>query len=251
MNMKKSLVILLCFLSSGILVAQDMKLDDLLAKYLKVIGQEKASKIQTIKTTGKLIQYGQVFQSIIFEKSPNKIHTEMEIQGTRIIMAFDGQNGWMINPVESLDPQDISADKITSTKKQMGIQHDPFGNFNNPFVNWKENGNMIELVGREDMNGTPVYNLKMTFNSGDVVNYYMDLEKFVILKMKQKSIINGQMREVESLVSDFRYVDGVMNPYKLETLYNGQIAFIFTRDKIEFNLPVDDAYFKKPEAEKK
>ena len=232
-------------------MSQDMKLDELLEKYLKTIGQDKFAKIQTIKITGKMVYpNGAEFSMTVIKKHPNLDRTEMEFQGTRIIAVFDGQTGWMINPVSgSLDPQDMSADMLNSNEKDN--QKDPFSIWNNPFFDWKENGNKIELVGKEDLNGTPVYNLKMTFNESDVVNYYMDIAKFVILKMKEKSTIQGQIAEVETIFSDFRDVDGIMYPFRYEILYNSQSAVVITVDKIEFNLPVDDAIFKKPEVNKK
>jgi len=247
MKMKKLLIILLSFLSTGILIAQDMKLDELLEKYYKAIGQDKSVKIQTFKITGKMSQRGGVvFQLISFNKRPDMERVEFDLQGTKLIVVFDGQTGWMINPLgESFEPQDMSADQINSGKKLYGTQKIPFG-WNNPLVNWKENGDKIELVGKEDINGMPAYNIKMTFSDNEVVNYYMDIEKNLILNSKEKSMIQGQIIDVETIYSDFRNVDSVLIPFKLETLYNGRSAAIITFDKVEINLPLDDAIFKKP-----
>jgi len=55
------------------------------------------------------------------------------------------------------------------------------------------------------------------------------------------------MTQIEIRYSDFRTVDGVLTPFMSEILNNGQSTLVYTIDKIEFNLPVDDATFKKPE----
>jgi hypothetical protein len=248
--MKKLLLLFSAILSMGVLSAQDLKLDEILAKYSKESGQDKLAKINTARMTGKMLQAEMEFLITSTEKRPGFDRTDIEFQGTKIVYVFDGETGWSINPVSgSMDPQDMSADMISSSKKEE--LKDPFSNWNNPLVNWKKNGSKIELVGREDMNGTPVYNIRMTFNENESVNYYMDIVKFVIYKSTQKSLLQGQLMDVESRFSDFRDVDGVMNPFRYETLYNGQPGMVITVEKIEYNLPVDDAIFKKPEINKK
>jgi outer membrane lipoprotein-sorting protein len=231
----------------GVLVAQDMKLDELLQKYSKARGQN----IQTVKMTGKMIQPGNPeFMITSFEKRPDMFRQEMEVQGTKIIVAFIGQTGWIISPtLGSFDPQDMPPSSFNSLNKE--LRSDPYVSWNNPIVNWKENGNKLELIGREDINGTQVYNLKLTFKDNEVANYYMDAAKFVMLLVKEKTMEQGQMNETEDKFSDFRDVDGVSMPFKIETITNGQTSTIVILDKCEFNLPIDDAIFKKPAVEKK
>jgi hypothetical protein len=250
MNMKKLLVVFLTLLSTGFLMSQDLKLDELLQKYLKAIGQEKMANIQTVKMTGKMNQGGPDISLTSIDKIPDLNRVEMEIQGTRIIIVLAGQTGWMINPLTgSFDPQDLSADMINSSGKEK--RSDPTSSWDNPFVKWKETGNVVELIGMENLNGTSVYNLKMTFKDKDVINYYLDAATFVIIDSKEKKTVQGQMMEVETRYSDFREVNGVLNPFKTEVLYGGQTGQLFTTDKIEYNLPFDDEIFKKPAINKK
>jgi hypothetical protein len=132
------------------------------------------------------------------------------------------------------------------TKSNKDDLCDPFLNWEGLFVNWKERGNMIELVGREDLNGTPVYNIRMTFKDNDVVNYYIDANKFVVLKMKAKEMIQGQLTDAETIYSDFRDVNGILNPFKTEMIYSGQPGPILIIGNCELNIPVDDSVFKRP-----
>jgi hypothetical protein len=250
--MKKLMIILLGFLFTVMLNAQDMKLDELLEKYFKVNEFDRFANVQTLKITGKMIRGGAEFPITAYRKYPDMEFMEIDIQGTKVILSVVGQTGWMIYPSSgSSDPQDLGPDIINNSRKILGFQKSPFEIWNNPFVNWKENGSNIELAGREDLNGTPVYNLKLTFKDNEEVNYYMDIEKLVILKTKQKTMNQGQSIEVEEIFSDYRNIDGFMVPYKLETLHNSSSNTVITFDKIEINVPVDDAIFKKPEVNKK
>lgn len=248
--MKKLLISVLSLFTMGIIIAQDMKLDELLDKYYKASGQDKLAKINTVKMTGKMLQGGLEFLLTSYEKRPDLNKAEIEFQGTKMVFVFVGQSGWTINPVSgSMDPQDMSADMLNSSKKE--DMKDPYSSWDNPLVIWKEKGYKIELVGKEDLVGTPVYNLKMTFNENESVNYYMDAAKFLILKTSQKATVQGQAIDVESIFADFKEVDGIMNQFKVETFYNSQSARIFITEKIEYNVPIDDVIFKKPEVIKK
>jgi outer membrane lipoprotein-sorting protein len=245
--MKKLLILLLSFLSTGLLIAQEMKLDDIVEKYLKVSGEEKFDKIETYVLKGEF-KIGTNFQITSYGKRPDMERTELVLNGTLIIYVFVGKTGWMVNPVnKSFTPQDMSAEMVKYQTKELGRDKIPFG-WNNPIYKWKEKGNKIELVGREDIDGTPVYNLRITFDDGDLANYYIDAEKFLILKMTRESENKGEM---EQIFSDYRDFDGIMFPKKLETFNNGASAIVLTFDSLIINVPIDDSKFKKPSANMK
>lgn len=241
--MKKLLVFIMCFLSASVLFAQDMKLEDILAKNFKASGQDKLAKITTIRVTMKMAEGGMEALITMSQKYPNSMRMETEFQGTKIIYAVDGQNGWMINPASgSLEPQDMPAEVLNDYIDNTGT----FLNWKNPFFNWKEKGNKIELVGKEDMNGTPVYNIKITFADNQVYNYFVDAAKFLVLKEKDTETMQGQEVTEEDIYSDFREIDGVLIAFKVEVSLNGQSGQSVTVDKCEFNIPLDDALFTKP-----
>jgi hypothetical protein len=236
--MKKVLILILSFLTTGVFFAQNLKLEDVLANYNKASGQEKLSKIQTMKMTGKVFQMGMEMTMSIIKKRPNLSRTEVVAQGMTIVIVYDGQTGWMIAPYTgSSDPQDMPEEQLNSVKKE---------DMDGPFTNWKEKGSQIELVGKENMDSIPVYNLKMTSKEGDVSNFYLDATRFTILKMKAKVMAQGQLTEVETKFSDFKDVDGIQTAHKMETMSNGQAGAQITFDKFEYDIPVDNAIFKKP-----
>ena len=232
-------------LPAGMLVAQNPTVDEIISKNLKAIGQDKLMTIKTIKTTGKMTQGGMEFLVTGIEKRPDFDRAEMEVQGVKIIMVREGKTGWMINPMTGTsDPQDLPAETIENMFNQS--RSDPELNWDNPFFTWKEIGAKVDLIGKEDINGTPVYNLKFTFKDGYVVNYYVDAVKFIVIKTKSTETAQGQTYEQETRYSDFKDVDGILYPAKDETLVNGQVASVAISEKVEFDLPVDDSIFKKP-----
>ena len=123
---------------------------------------------------------------------------------------------------------------------------DPVVNRDNPFYKWEENGIEVDLVGKEDMDGQPVYNLKFTFKNNYIVNYFLDAERFVVLRQISTKTEQGQTYNREIRYSDFTEVDGILCPVKTEILINGQITTTIIMDKCEFDIPIDDSIFKKP-----
>lgn len=243
--MKKQLVIILSILAAGPLLAQDLTLEEIITKNLSAIGQDKLMNIETLKVTGKMNQGGVEFQIIQYQKAPDMARQEVEIQGMTIIIGVEGETGWTINPMTgSSDPQDLPEEMVKSLWEE-SIE-DPVVNWDNPFYKWEENGIKVALVGKEDMDGQPVYNFKFTFKNNYIVNYFLDAERFVVLRQISTKTEQGQTYNHELRYSDFQDTEGILYPVKMEVLINGQIGTVFTIDKCEFNIPLEDSIFKKP-----
>ena len=57
----------------------------------------------------------------------------------------------------------------------------------------------------------------------------------------------GQVVLYESKIADYKPVDGVLMPFSLTQLVNGKLAMEITIEKMDANVPVDEAVFKMPE----
>ncbi len=237
--MKKLVLSLFGLFAAGIILAQDLTIEQVLDKYYNAVGQDKLSKVQSTKMTGKGFQMGMEFPLTVIRKRPNMSYTEVEVQGMKIISAFDGEKGWAIVPFTSPDPQDLPEEQVKSAKEQ-GIDGMLF--------DWKNNGRKVELVGKEDMDGTPVYNIKVTTKDNNVYNYFLDANNFLILKTKTSVLAQGQTVDAETVFSDYRDVNGIKMPFKMSQSANGQPGIEMTYDTIQFDVPVDNAIFAKPAA---
>ena len=69
--------------------------------------------------------------------------------------------------------------------------------FDSVFVDYKQKGHAIELVGKETLNGAPVYHLKVTKKGGPPQDYYLDAEtglekKISVAGRSPGRVANGQ-----------------------------------------------------------
>jgi outer membrane lipoprotein-sorting protein len=226
--------VILCM---GSAYAQDLQ--KILDKHFKAIGQEKILKVQTLVSTGIIGQMGMEMPFKTITKRPDKAYMEMDFEGTQIIMAFDGVNGWAVQPwTGSSEPVDLVGSELRPIKV--------LSDLDGSLWNYQEKEHQLELMGTEEMEGTEVYVLKLSKKDGDIIYYYLDSENYVISKMRYNIEVNGQETEMVALMSNFQVVDGYTVPFRTEQKFDGQTGMIITYEQVTFNEEIDDTIFLKP-----
>jgi outer membrane lipoprotein-sorting protein len=236
--MKKLIVTTLTLLiiaSASFVQAQS--LDDVLKKYVKATGLETLANAKSFQIKAKINQMGMELPMEMKIKKPNKFRIEMEMQGQKMVQAYDGEKGWMIAPWVSPDPQDMSSDQLKDAIDQADMEGELY--------HYKEKGHTIEFVGKVNLDGKPAYKLKLTTKDGNKKTYFIDADTYLVTKVKAKISANGQTVDVTQNMSDFKTFDGITMAMKLESISPMGKAEIVMED-IKLNVDIDDAIFKKP-----
>lgn len=237
--MKKTIVFFTALLLTGgfSIIAQD--LDEVLANHFEVIGQDKILEYQTFVAKGKIVQMGMEFPMTLIQKRPGMMRMEAEIQGAKLVQAYDGKTGWAIMPwTGSLEPQDMGEQETKGLKQMADIDGELY--------DWEKKGFQLTLIGEEDMEGTPVFKLKLVKEDGDEFLYYIDAENYVVLRTDAKVEVNGAKVESSSFYSNFKPVSGVILPFSIESRMNDQVTAQIAIDSYEMDSQVDDSLFTKP-----
>jgi len=222
---------------AGSLVAQD--LDEILSNHFEAIGQDKVLKVNTMTMKGKILQQGMELPIMLQMKRPGKVRMEASVQGQKIITSFDGENGWQINPMMgSLDPQDLGPDQVKEMKSM--------GDMDGDLYDYAAKGHQLELIGEEEMEGTPTYKVKLTKKDGDRVVYYFDAESYVILKIETTSTIQGVEQTFEQFPGNYKMVEGMAMPFNISSAYQGQILMEIVIDTVEIDQEMPDSLFVRP-----
>ena len=216
--------------------------DEIVTKYIKTVGgADKIQAVKTLRRTGKFTGGGG-FEAAITEenKRSNMVRQEFSLQGLTGVNAFDGTNGWKIEPWQGKkDAEPLGEEEM----KQIVESSD----FDGPLVNYQQKKNKIEFVGMEPVEGTDAFKLKVTLADGDVRYYYMDTDYYVPIKIDTKRMIRGAEREYETSLGDYKEVAGWYLPHSIETNVKGsQNKQKITYEKIEANVPMDDSRFRIP-----
>jgi hypothetical protein len=216
--------------------------DEIIASYVKTIGgMEKLDAIKTLKKSGRYTSPGGTEYRVVEEnKRPEMVRQEFQLQGMTEVTAWDGQAGWKIEPWQGKkDVEPLGEEE----KKQIVEDAD----FDGPLVGYKEKGNKVELVGREPVEGTDAYKLKVTLKSGDIQYFFMDTEYFVPIKIEKIRIVRGAPRESVTALGDYKEVAGVYVPHSYEFGPKGSASRSrIVYDKVEANVPLDDGLFRPP-----
>ena len=220
--------------------ASAQTVDELVKKSIDARGGiQKLKAIKSIKASGKLTTQGIEIPVTLQQKRPALMRMDMTFQGKSMVQAYDGDTGWKIDPFQgSSDPEKVAGDELKDLQEQSDID--------GSLVDYKEKGHTVELIGKEDMEGTPVYKLKLTRKNGDVRDIYIDAANYLELKVTAKRKTPGGEIEIEQYSGNFKPVNGVLFPFSIESKVKGQTVAQITIEKIETDVAIDDSVFKMP-----
>ena len=215
--------------------------DEIVAKNLKAKGgAEKWKSISSVKMTGTFSAQGMEGPMSLYAKRPNLSRQEITMNGRKLVQAFDGTTPWMILP---------DSEAAREMPEAQGESVRTNADFDGPLMDYAAKGHKIELVGKEKVGGTEVYHLKLTKKGGSVEHYYLDTESGIEVKRTVDVDAGGTKQTVETELSNFKSVDGIMIPHTMKQSVNGTPVAQMNVEKIEFNAPIEDALFRMPAKE--
>jgi hypothetical protein len=233
-------ITLLCFLPHP---AAAQTAEEVVKKALDARGgADKIKAFQSERITGRMLFAPDAEGTFVVElKRPQKMHSEIFVDGQTIIRVYDGKgNGWVVNPfAENKDVQPMSAEDLKTISDE--------AEFDGPLLDYRSKGNQVELVAKEDLGGTPVCRLKLTNKNGYVRFYLFDASTFLLLKWEGIRKTDGKELPWESFFSDFREVNGLKYAFKIDQDSPGSdIHQTLITEKIELDPQIDDSRFAKP-----
>lgn len=233
-------------LSSAVHAQAQPSADDLVAKYIQALGGQAAiDAIKSVQFDGELRFPGDFKLTFkdVRDASSGAGRSEATLQGLTLVQAYDGKNGWRINPFQGRrDAETMSADEARSIADQESI--------GGALVNAKRQGSTVTYLGREDFDGTDTYKLKVAQKDGDEFVYLLEPETMLPIKVTETRRIRGSQQVTETELGDYERVAGVYFPMSIESWQDGQSnqRQRITVAKAEANVPVTPAMFAQPGA---
>ena len=221
--------------------ASAQSVDEVVAKNLEAKGgAAKWKAVSSVKMSGRLSAQGQELPLVVYAKRPNQTRQEISFEDKRMIQAFDGTTGWMINPM-------IGSNTPQPTPPQVSEMMKNTADFDGPLQDYKTKGHAIELAGKQKLDDKEVYHLKVTLKGGKVQDYYIDAGSGVEVKKSEEVEMGpGAKQTLETEMSNYKPVDGILVAHTIRQSISGKPVAEITIDKVEFNSPVDDELFRMP-----
>ncbi len=244
----KSIFLFLFTISSFGLQAQD--LDEILKNYYENIGGVEAwTSLESMRITGKSSMQGMEFPVSVTSAKPNKSKVEVNIMGKQLVEAFDGTHAWAIDPFSGGGGEGAP---MAQKKNEEETKEAAKEEFEDRLINYKEKGNKVTLEGKEELEGSETYKVKLVTKGGDEYFYFFDTENFVPIMMRAfagAGPMKGQAFDI--FFSDYNEVEGsdIIIPYSTEIKMNGQTIRNMLIEKIELNVEIEEDFFSFPEKE--
>ncbi len=214
---------------------QAQTVDEVVNKYIDAIGgKDNWKKVNTMKMEASLSIQGMDIPINIYQinnKAFRQDFTAMNMTGYTIL---NNDSGWSFNPLQGqTKPEPLPADQLAAQKDQLDIQGE--------MIDFKEKGHKIELLGKEDIDGTEALKLKLTRKSGSEAVYFIDPKTYYVIRVVSKMKINGQdIEQISNLSNYTKLPEGILVPFTMES--SGAPAPV-TIKKVEVNPVLDQSLF--------
>ncbi len=229
-------LVLMALLSvTGMAATQAQTLDEVIAKHIEAIGgKDKLLSLKTVIMEAHFSMQG--------TEVPVKM-TQVHNKGQRIDITVNGManyiiqtptEGWMYMPIQGQTKPEASPEPVVKeTADALDVQ--------SPLLNYKEKGHDVTLLGKEDVEGTECYKIKVKLKSGLEQTLLLDPSTYYIIKTITKSSAGGKEVEQTQTFSNYKKLDaGYVFPFSMTGFGPGELVIT----KIQVNPPVDEKIFK-------
>jgi outer membrane lipoprotein-sorting protein len=210
----------------------------IIQKYVAAIGGRAAYQKQTsrvMKGTLEITSAGLKGAFESYAKAPNKSLTRTTLAGIgEISVAFDGQNGWITNPIQGTREQ--KGEELLQTKLSSDFYRE---------VQLERLFPKLEVKGREKIGEKEVFIVVATPNDSEPETFYFDVRTGLLLRRDTITVSPEGRIPSQTYFEDYREIDGIKLPFINRAVTGGFDAVIkFT--EIKHNVPIEDAKFAKP-----
>lgn len=224
------------------LPAAGQTVDELIARNLEAKGGlERIKSVQTLRMTGRTtVGPGTEAPFVMEIKRPNKMRMDATLRGQTMTQAFDGKTGWQVVPFAGkTEPQALPPQATRGMQEQ--------ADFYGPLVDAREKGLAIEYAGLVKLDTGEAHRLELTTKAGEKRSVFLDAKTYLEVRGEAAITTGGRTLVIESVIGDYRPVDGLVLPHRMESGPRGAPERMrMTIDKIELNVPIDDARFQMP-----
>lgn len=215
-------------------------LQTVLDKHAAAMGP--VGKVQSRRLRMRLIGLAPFELPLVVEaRRPDMIRKEVSIQGSVQVTAYDGKQSWKTDPFipGGTKPAALPALEAKALAEEADFDGILLGN--------PAKGVKLVYAGPAVVDGKPAHALGVTLADGGAATIWLDAASFLEVKRTQPGLVMGAMKSIDIFSSDYRVVDGVRIPHRMEIgLTGAKDRMSIVVDAAELNVPIDAARFARP-----
>ena len=207
----------------------------IISQYLKAVGGSKAvSRLQTLSIDGSVAVIGDAPPgTYTFKvKRPNRVYIELRANGDTLIESYNGKSAWH----EAADGQIGTLLGRDGVEMEIAAQY-----YNTRLESLAKRKVGAAYKGETQLRGRSLQELELTYPAGVQWHVFFDSQTHLIVE--EKGQIAGIPREIS--YDDYRSVDGIKVPYKIE-LTRGTDHYSISVTRVGVNETIGERVFDFP-----
>lgn len=215
--------------------------DEVISKHLAAIGgEENWKKVTSTKISGSLNFGGMEMPVSITTVNGKGYRMEFTMNGMANYMILTPTAGWMYMPVQGQTKAEaLPADAVKEEQSQLDVAMDHL-------IDYKAKGCKVSLLGKDNVEGTECYKLKLVEKTGKEETMYLDASNYYHIRSVEKLTANGKEQESVTNFNNYQKLpEGILFPMSIDS--DGGPMTVKT---VEINKPIDESLFKPAEVKK-
>ena len=223
------------FLLASAISSRAQDANKIIEQYLKAAGGSKAlAKLQTISLDGSFSGNADAKPGTYSfrAKQPNRYYSEIRTEGKTLIESYNGKSAW----------HQSDSGEINTLLGEQALQMEAAGQYyNNGLQNLSKKKIGAAFKGHAQVRGRDALQLELTYPTGVQWEVFFDPQTHLILE--EQATIAGIPQEI--YYDDYRPVDGIKVPFKLE-LHRGSETYFVSITQALLNQTIGERVFDFP-----
>ena len=212
----------------------DLTLNEIITKHIEAIGgKDNWAKVKSMRMESTMKANGAEIKSTLVLVDKKAMKQEISLMGMTGYNIVTTTEGWTFMPFQGqTKPEAMTADDLKNSQDDLYLGDD--------FLTYTELGKKIELFGKDDVDGTECYKIKMTDKNAQETTFYIDPSTWYVIKQTQKIKADGKEMESSSTYGDYKKLpEGIVVPMSVVGGWGESSV-----TKIEVNPTIDESIFK-------
>jgi hypothetical protein len=181
--------------------ASAQELQEIVTKHIEAIGGADAwKKVNALKTQMVMKAQGAEIKITMNQVHKKAMRVDIDVMGMSGYQIVTNNEGWSYMPFQGLTkPEPMTAEDVKSSQEDLEI-HDEF-------LSYKDAGKSLELIGKDDVEGTECFKLVMTDKENKPTTFFIDPSTYHVIKKINKKSANGKEYDVESTYANYKKLE--------------------------------------------
>jgi len=208
--------------------------EEIVKKNIEAIGGADAwKKVNTIRQEGTMTVQGAEVSVAVIAVNAKGVRQDISVMGMTGYQIVTPSAGWSFMPFRGQQkPEALTEEQLKESIDDLDIQ--------GKLIDYSKKGHTVELLGKDDVEGTECFKLKITSKTGNVETIFVDPKSYLVVRSISKRKANGQEQDVTTDYSNYQKLpEGIVIPMSV-TLGFGELKIT----KVEVNKAIDETIFK-------